>query len=593
MVDDRNPDTLSGDILDGRLNRRTLLKRAALFGISAPVIAGLLAACGGDEDEVADAPTEPAGATSPANATSPPASGDSSPTAGSTEPSTSATEPSASAGEGVFGGRLRVAGTGQPAGLDNQYIAQRTVTMISWHMFEALFTFDGEYETVPMLAEGIEVSDDGLTATVTLRQGVPFHNGDEMVAADVIASFERWAPVSSLGLAIQPSLESLTEVDQYTVEFSLSAPLASLPSMLARQAQGLSIHPASIMEANMDTTLSDDGYIGTGPYRFVERLVDRYTLLERFDEYVGVDSPPSGYAGSKAAYFDEIEFIPVPDEAARVAGLQSGEYHYLEEIIPDQIEVIGGDENVNIVILPPRSYGVIPMNTAAGMFSDVRLRKAVQAAISVTPSGLATHGEGYFETGPGIMLPQTAWHSEVSSEFYDMGDPELAAQLLEEAGYDGTPIRIACTQEDLGDYNAAVVAQQQLEEAGFTVELSVTDEATLDETLEDEDAWDMTTAAYVFRPDPILIAAFASCTADGAWCSDEKLAIIDRLKTGATFEDRFAAFEELQALWYEEAPAIKLVNNYGVAALAASVQNAIESTHFEIEPEFVNSWFEE
>lgn len=474
-----------------------------------------------------------------------------------------------------------------------QLVGQRTITLIGWHIFEALFTFDGNYETVPMLAEGIEVSEDGLTATITLRQGVPFHNGDEMVAADVIASFNRWAPVSSLGLAIEPNLESITEVDQYTVEFKLTDPLATLPSMLARQSQGLSIHPASIMEANMDTPLADDGYIGTGPYAFVERQVDRFTLVKRFEDYVGVDSPPSGYAGSKAAYFDEIEFIPVPDEAARVAGLQSGEYHYLEEIIPDQIEVVGDDENVNIVILPPRSYGVIVMNTVEGLLSDVRLRKAVQAAISVVPSGQATHGEGYFEPGPGIMLPQTAWHSEVSAEFYDMGDTELAAQLLEEAGYDGTPIRLAATQEDLGDYNAAVVAQQQLEEAGFVVELSVTDEATLDETLEDDGAWDMTTNAYVFRPDPILIAAFASCSADGQWCSDEKLAIVERLKTEATFEARFAAFEELQALWYEEAPAIKLVNNYGVAALAASVKNAIESTHFEIEPEFVNSWFEE
>ena len=83
------------------------------------------------------------------------------------------------------------------------------------------------------------------------------------------------------------------------------------------------------------------------------------------------------------------------------------------------------------------------------------------------PSGQATHGEGYFELGPGIMLPQTAWHSEVSAELYNQNNPEKARQLLEEAGYDGTPIRLLCTQEDLGDYNAAVVAQQQLEAGGI------------------------------------------------------------------------------------------------------------------------------
>ena len=494
---------------------------------------------------------------------------------------------------GQRGGRLRVATTGQPAGLDMHLTDQRTVTLIGWQMYEALFTFDAEYATVPMLAQGIETSEDGLTHTITLRQGVPFHNGETMTAADVVASFNRWAPVSRLGLAISGFLEGITEVDPQTVQITLTSPLVALPSMLARQSQGLSIHPKSVLDAAGENPLTDAQYIGTGPYRFVERQADRFTLFSRFEEYVGVESPPSGYAGSKARYLDEIEFIPVPDEAARLAGLQSGDYHYLEEIIPDQIEAIGDNPDVVISILPPRSYGVVVLNTVAGPMSDVRIRQAVQAAISVVPSGQATHGEGYFEPGPSIMMPQTIWNSEVSAELYDQGNPEKAKQLLAEAGYDGTPIRVLATQEDLGDYNAAVVAQQQLEEGGFTIELEVTDEATLDENLEDDNRWDMTTNAYVFRPDPVLIPAFASCTADGKWCSDEKVAAVQRLQTEPTFEARFAAFEELQRLWYAEAPAVKLVNNYGVAPLSAQVKNLLETTHFEIEPEFANCWLEQ
>ena len=495
--------------------------------------------------------------------------------------------------EPVRGGRLRVAATGQPAGLDMHFTNQRTITMIGWHMYEALFTFDGAYETVPMLAQSHEASEDGLTHTIALRQGVMFHNGEEMKAADVIASFNRWAPVSSLGQAISEFLQEITETDPYTVTITLSNPLVALPSMLARQAQGLSIHPKSVLDAAGANPLADAQYIGTGPYQFVERQADRFTLFRRFDGYVGVDAEPSGYSGRKAAYLDEIEFIPVPDEAARVAGLQSGEYHYLEEIIPDQIEAIGDDPAVNIQILPPRSYGIIVLNNAGGPMANVALRQAVQAAIAVVPSGLATHGEGYFEPGPGIMLPQTRWHSEVSAELYDQGDPEKARELATAAGYDGTPLRVLCTQEDLGDYNAAVVAQQQLEEAGFAIELEVSDEATLEENIEDDSRWDVTTNAYVFRPDPVLIPPFVSCTFDGKWCSDEKTEIVTRLQTEPTFEARFAAFEDLQRLWYRDAPAIKLVNNYGVAPLSANVKGALETTHFEIEPEFVNTWLEE
>ncbi len=501
--------------------------------------------------------------------------------------------PSRQAEEGIRGGRLRVATTGQPAGLDNQMVGQRTITLITWNMFEALFTFDGDYATVPMLAEGIEVSDDGLTNRITLRQGVPFHNGDEMQAADVVASFNRWAPISSLGLAISNFLEEIVEVDPYTVEITLSSPLVALPSLLARQQQGLSIHPKSIMEAAASEPLKDDQYIGTGPYKFVERQADRFTLLDRFDDYVGVDSEPSGYAGAKPAFLDELEFIPVPEEAARVAGLQSGEYHYLEEIIPDQIAVLEGYPGVTIEILPPRSYGVIIMNTVAGLFTDQTLRQAVSACIEVESSGQATHGEGYFEPGPGIMLPQTVWASDVSAELYNQNNPEKAKQLLADAGYDGTPIRLLCTQEDLGDYNAAVVAQQQLEAGGFTVSLEVSDEATLDENLEDDERWDMTTNAIVFRPDPVLIAPFASCSWDGGWCSDGKVAAVERLQTEPEFEDRYAALEDLQRLWYEEAPLVKLVNNYGVAALSSKVHGLLGRMHFEIEPEFTNCWLSE
>jgi peptide/nickel transport system substrate-binding protein len=497
------------------------------------------------------------------------------------------------AAEGVYGGRLRVATTGQPATLDGHFVAQRTIGLIDWNMFEALFTFDGEYNTVPMLAEGIEVSEDGLTNTITLRQGVPFHNGDEMTATDVVASFNRWAPVASLGQGISEFLDEIVEVDPYTVEIRLTEPLVALPSLLARQQSGLSIHPAAIMEAAASEPMAPEQLIGTGPYKFVEFQADRFTLLDRFDDYVGVDSPPSGYAGSKAAFLDEIEFIPVPEEAARVAGLQAGEYNYLEEIIPDQIAVLQDSPGVTIEILPPRSYGIIILNTAGGLFTNQTLRQAVQAAIEVVSSGQATHGEGYFEPGPGIMLPQTVWHSDVSAELYNQNNPEKAAQLLEEAGYDGTPVRILCTQEDLGDYNAAVVAQQQLETAGFTTELEVSDEATLEENLEDDERWDLTTNAIVFRPDPVLVDRFVSCTVDGKWCTEGKTDAITRLQTESDFEARYAALEDLQRLWYEEAPMIKLVNNYGVAALTSNVQGLIGRTHFEIEPEFANCWLEE
>ena len=386
----------------------------------------------------------------------------------------------------------------------------------------------------------------------------------------------------------------IVEVDPYTVEIKLTSPLVALPSLLARQQQGLSIHPKSIMEAAASEPLSDEQYIGTGPYRFVERLADRYTLLSRFDDYVGVESDPSGYAGRKPAYLDELEFIPVPEEAARVAGLQSGEYNYLEEIIPDQIAGAAGlprghDRDPAAAQLRRRHHehhrrsDERPEDPAGGAGGDRSRSRAVRPPTARGTSSRDPASCCRRRLGPRMFPPSSTTRTI----------PRRRRQLLEEAGYDGTPIRFLCTQEDLGDYNAAVVAQQQMEAAGFTVSLEVTDEATLDENLEDDERWDMTTNAIVFRPDPVLIAPFASCSWDGGWCSDEKVAAVERLQTEPDFEARYAALEDLQRLWYEQAPMVKLVNNYGVAALTSNVQGLLGRMHFEIEPEFANCWLEE
>jgi peptide/nickel transport system substrate-binding protein len=592
MANDQNMHELLERIADGQLTRRAVLKRAALLGMSAPIMVSLLAACGDDDDDDPTATTAAGGET--------PEAGDETPEAGdeATEESAEATvDPGAAteapSGEGVRGGRLVVANASQPTSLDmHQTTGGRTVNLIGWHMYEALFTWDAEYAVSPQLAAGYEASDDAMTHTITLRQGVPFHNGEEMVAADVVASIERWSGLSPTGELLMASVDELVAVDDYTVEFRMSSPIGTVPQLLARGGQGAAIYPASLVEAAGDDFVEE--YIGTGPYSFTEFQADRFTLLTRFEDYVGPEGEPSGYAGARNAYLDELEFRPVPDEAARVAGFQAGDYHYLEELIADQIEQMREDPNLRVDTLPPRSYGYIGLNHANGPFSNLQIRQAAQAAMNVEPQGLASHGEGFFELGPGIMLPTTVWDSDAGTELYNQNDPEKAQQLLEEGGYDGTPIRWITTQEDLGDYNSAVVCQQQLEAAGFTVELVVVDEPTVATTRAELEGWEAWNGAFILRTDPTLLPYLSSCDYSGFWCSDEKEAAFEELLTQTDFDARYEAFETLQRLFYEEVGGIKQQDNYGIMAVAAVVQNfGPDTTHFELEPEFTNCWLEE
>lgn len=614
MATNRKPETLLTQIVEMTVNRRGFLKRVA-GGVGLMTLPGLLAACGDDDDDDDDdtggdepTATTDAGGDEPTEADGDEATeadgGDEATEAdGEDEEATEAPadEPTEEedegaggddAGEGRRGGRLVIANAGQPTSLDiHQPAGGRTPQLIGWHMFETLFTWDAEYALAPQLAASYEANDEATVHTIKIRQGVPFHNGEELVAADVVASLNRWAELSPLGQLLYASLEELVEIDDYTIEFRMSSPIGTVPQLLARGGQGAAIYPASVVEASGTDFIGE--YIGTGPYQFTEFQADRYTLLTRFEDYVGPEGEPSGYAGKRNAYLDELEFRPVPDEAARVAGFQAGDYHYLEELIADQIDQMRQDENLRVDILPPRSYGYIGLNHAQGLMSDIRIRKAVQACMNIEPQGLASHGEGYFELGPGIMLPVTVWDSDAGSEYYNMNDPELARQLLEEAGYDGTPVRWLTTQDDLGDYNSAEVCRQQLEEAGFNVELIVLDEATLATTRNNKEGWDAWNGAFILRTDPTLLPFLSSCDYSGWWCSPEKEAAFERLLTEIDFDARFEAFEELQRLFYEEVGGIKQQDNYGIMAVRAEVQNfGPDTTLFELEPEFTNCWLE-
>ena len=230
---DRDPEIqrLLGMVNTSEMSRRQLLKRSAALGLAVPAVSALLAACGGEEDEgdggddsgdtgagsgdTDDEATEEEGDASgdDESAEETPDSGDDD--AGADE---------GSSGEGQRGGTLEVALIGEPPTLDIHQTTATIVALITWHIYEPLFTWDGEFQLANELAESHEVSEDGLTNTITIRQGVPFHNGDELTANDVVASIERWAGISGLGESLLANVDSIEVVDDYTIDFQMTDP---------------------------------------------------------------------------------------------------------------------------------------------------------------------------------------------------------------------------------------------------------------------------------------------------------------------------------------------------------------------------------
>lgn len=466
------------------------------------------------------------------------------------------------------GGVLKVGIIGEPPTVMDAQSSTATITgHIARHVFQSLFAADASLSPQPMLLEDYTLSDDELTYTFHLRDGITFHNGDPLTADDVVASLNRWGLVSGRGRHAFGRMNSLDKVDDLTVEMSFNAPtgivltdLASVSSM---------IMPASIAEATGEDTLTE--FIGTGPFKFEEHAPDQYLRLVRFDDYVPRDEEPDGEAGRRVAYVDQIDFIPVPDESVRANGVISGEYHFAEAIPPDYLDTMELDPNVVSYVVKPNYHYGFHLNKQKGLFSDVRARHAIQLCFSQSEALKAGFGrDELIRADASLAGEETAWYSVVGAENYDNPDPERARALLDEVGYDGEPVRWLTTHEypyyfRIGDY-----VQQYAEEIGLNIELVVSDWATVVQNRADPDANEIFSTGHPQFTHPAT-AAFNDEKWPGFWVSEAKDEAVKAMVEAADADALSSAVDHYTEVFWEEMPYIKVGDNFGFRASGANV----------------------
>jgi peptide/nickel transport system substrate-binding protein len=164
------------------------------------------------------------------------------------------------------------------------------------------------------------------------------------------------------------------------------------------------------------------------------------------------------------------------------------------------------------------------------------------------------------------MLHPTPWHSTAGQEYYNVNNPDLAKQKLQEAGYDGQPVRFMATQEYTFMYGAAIVAKQQLEAVGVNVDFRVTDWASVLENRAKKDAWEMFVTSHGFVPDPTQISYVGQMNVyPGWWSSPTSLELAAELASESDFDTRKAIFDQIQTNAYTEIPAIKIGDSSAVS----------------------------
>jgi peptide/nickel transport system substrate-binding protein len=491
--------------------------------------------------------------------------------------------------DGQMGGTINFAGYSEPPTVDGSWTTAIVVQIPSIHVFESLMAYDAEWAAQPMLAEDVEISDDGLTVTFHLRDGVNFHNGDVMDAEDVVASIERWLSVAGNGQDTEPFVDSVEATDDLTVEWQLNSSFAPLLNYLSSPlGYTCIIVPAEIAEAAMDDRLGEDQYIGTGPYQFVEHVPDQHILVERFEDYSSRDDEASNYAGAKTAYADEIRFVTVPDASARIAGVEAGDYHWAEEVTRDDYDRLLDDPNVEAEILSPLRWKGIIFNKRRGPFTDPNLRRAALYALDMEEIMFAAFGDEEFWRLDHSLLPEeTPWYSDVGADEHNLMDIEQARQLVEDSDYDGEEIRWMSPSDREDYYAVALTAVPMLQEIGLNVEVLGVDWGTVVDRRTDEDEWEIFNTGFGFGPEPTTVA-FIPSDWPGWWESDEKEAALQAVMEETDQDAREELWDEFQQVFYDEVPVIKVGDFFALTIYRTELHGGLVAQ----EPRFWNAWLE-
>ncbi len=348
------------------------------------------------------------------------------------------------------GGVLKYAISNNPPSLD-------PIAGFQWSEFfplvyNTLLQFNEDFEINPELALSWDVDDAGTTYTFKIREGVTFHNGDEMTAQSVKWSFERFK-ADGAGRALFGNVESVEASDATTVVVNLSQPDAGFLSTLA-------IYSTSILPQLEDHDFQSEP-IGTGPFTFVSWVQNTSAKVNKNESYWEDGRP----------FLDSIEISIIPDGSARANALASGTVDVVARVPPADFERLSNQDGIVTLKIDSKSWYAIMPNAARAPFDDGRVRRALamsydrQAMVDTVVLGSGTPSTSF-------VIPQWHW-AYADTKVYDVAaDFEGAKALLQEAGFgDGITGTIIVTPNLHHTVNMGLVLQEQSQGAGFDLEV--------------------------------------------------------------------------------------------------------------------------
>jgi peptide/nickel transport system substrate-binding protein len=395
------------------------------------------------------------------------------------------------------GGTLVYSTVAGPASLD-PYMAGSLVELEIIHeIFETLVAMDENYNARPMLASRVDVSNEAKTFTFALRKGVKFSNGQEMTAADVQASFERFAKVST-NAPLLADVEKYETPDPYTFIVHLKNTNAVFVDLLKSSTYPLVVLPAS----QKDKPAREVEIIGTGPFKLGEWQKDSHLILLRNDNYTADETAKDsdGFAGKKTAYLDSVRYNFIPEANARLAALQTGKSDVIADLTLDLAKRLDGNAGLSTLKTFPYCQQYFVLHSSNGLTANPLIRQAIREVVNVDDILAAT---GILsQRNPSLLYPPSPYYAgDMAAKFYDRKDPAKAKAILKQAGYNGEKLVLQTNSNYPYMRDSILVLSEQLKEAGINADVQVIDWMSNSNNLQRGTGnWNVSTTSFCSPP---------------------------------------------------------------------------------------------
>lgn len=512
-MSDKDLSNLRQEVAQGRIGRRELLRRAAALGLSAPAIAGLLAAC------------------APSATPSPSGTSNASPSAGN---------PNAKV---TFG----LASDWQT--LDPPLYTNVGEREIFYSIYDPIVDMDDKLDIKPALAKSWEVLDGGKTIVFNLQPNVKFHDGTACDAAAVKFNLERLLDpkTASPQRSNVDAITAVEAVDATTVRLRLSQAFTPLLGSLT-EGPGFISSPTAVQQAGKDYGLKP---VGTGPFTFVEWLKADHISLKRNSTYWRTGFP-------KVA---DLVWKPIPDETVKMANFTAGTIDVIDNVPPSNRKDVRGNPNFGTWDAPGTRWPMVRLNLKKEPFTNKLVRQAVSHAVNRDDIIKAVYfGEATPALGPISPVYKSFYDASISQ--YGLGyDPAKARAKLAASGATNVTFTIEI-QNAASQQRMAEIIKENLAAIGITVNIQPYAVTAFQDRITNK-LYQATIGSWTPRPD-IDGTMYRHFATDGnvnsmSYSNPQVDALLKQSRTLANGPERVKVYQDVQKIVVDDAPWVFLI----------------------------------